>query len=194
MMQFSVRQYYTREEIRAELRGEIQSYLPQHGGHISCRLFWAQSLNPDAPLEVQAGKEPKVVRKAETLAAQSNKRIPIFLKGTPERPRSPIWQYQGEYELCELVDDAAVLEIAGTHSGRRGLLSYLLRFRSVDRPADLSPNPPRSSGRLTPPLIGIDVVRQERAVYYRYSEKSPRWKTTWQILHLQEFRRRDFFT
>jgi|GEM_PF-2231541 len=139
-MLFNVGQYYTREQIRTELRGEIQSYLPQHNGRIVAGCF-GRKLNPEAPREVQAGKEQKVMRKAETLAAQADKRIPLFLKGTPERPQAAIWQYQGVYELCELVDDHAALEAAATHSGRRGLLSYLLHFRSVEGHVNFSPNP-----------------------------------------------------
>lgn len=127
-MRFVVEQYYKREEIQAELHGEIQSYLPQHGGHIVAGCF-GRKLNPGAPREVQAGKEPKVARKAAMLAAQANKCIPIFLKGTPERPYKAVWQYKGEFEIWALIDDAAALAAAETRSGRKGLLSYLLLFR-----------------------------------------------------------------
>jgi hypothetical protein len=128
-MPFTIEQYYTREQIRAELHGEIQSYLPQHAGRIVAGCF-GRKLNPDAPLQVQAGREPKVVRKAEMLAAQADRCIPVFLKGTPDRPYKATWQYKGVFELWALVDDAAALAIAETRSGRHGLLAYLLLFRA----------------------------------------------------------------
>ena len=76
-MPFTVGQYYTRDQIQTELGGEIQSYLPQRHGRIVAGCF-GRKLNPDAPLEVQAGKMPKVIKKAQVLAAQADKRIPIF--------------------------------------------------------------------------------------------------------------------
>lgn len=130
-MPFTVRQYYAREQIQTELGGEIQSYLPQRDGCIVAGCF-GRKLNPDAPLEVQVGREPKVVRKAETLAAQADKRIRVFLKGTPEHPYAATWQYQGIYEFCELVDDATTLKMAENRSGRHGKLSCLLRFRVIE--------------------------------------------------------------
>ncbi|MEA2604256.1 MAG: hypothetical protein QOF89_5248 [Acidobacteriota bacterium] len=130
-MEFIVGHFYKREQIQSELGGEIQSYLPQRDKRIVAGCF-GRRLNPDAPLEVQAGSEPKVVQKAEMLAAQADKRIPVFLKGKPERPCAATWQYQGVYELCELVDNDAALKIAETRSGRHGDLSYLLRFRAVE--------------------------------------------------------------
>ena len=130
-MAFIVGHFYKREQIQSELGGEVQSYLPQRDKRIVAGCFLCK-LNPDAPLEIQAGSKPKVVQKAEMLAAQADQRIPVFLKGKPDRPYAATWQYQGIYELCELIDDATALEIAEARSGRHGDLSYLLRFRAVE--------------------------------------------------------------
>ncbi len=129
-MPFEIGEYYSREQIQKELGGEIQSYLPQSKGRIVAGCF-GRKLNPKAPLEVQAGNLPKVTKKAETLAAQTNRCIPVFLKGTASQTYLAIWHYQGLYELSELVADATLIADAEQRSGRKGMLSYLLRFREV---------------------------------------------------------------
>lgn len=130
-MKYIVDEFYTRAAIQADLGGEIQSYLPQRANRIVAGCFGC-SLNPKAPLEVQAGNEPKVVRKAKTLEAQVDKRIPVFLKERGKGRPPAVWRYKGIYELCEIVDDAAVLASAAAVSKRHGELSYLLRFRRIE--------------------------------------------------------------
>jgi hypothetical protein len=130
-MDYIVGNFYTRNEIQTDLGGEIQSYLPQRAKRIVAGCF-RRDHNPYAPLEVQAGSEPKVVRKAETLAAQADKRIPVFVKERGKGTPPAVWEYKGIYEFYEVVDDAAALASAEADSERHGELSCLLRFRKVE--------------------------------------------------------------
>ncbi len=69
-MKFEVGKSYSRDLIQIELRGEIQSYLTQFKGKIVAGCF-VRKMNPDAPDEIQVGKEPKVTSKAELFSKQS---------------------------------------------------------------------------------------------------------------------------
>lgn len=129
-MEFTVGQKYTRWEIQEELGGEYQIYLPQVNGRIVAGCF-RMRLNPDAPREIQVGDAPKVVKKAETLSKQENKRIPVFIwqKNSPEPVRA--WEYQGMYEFSELLDDRQVLAEAEERSKRYDELAYVLQLKAV---------------------------------------------------------------
>lgn len=129
-MKFITGKRYSRDEIQSALRGEIQSYLPQYKKRIVAGCF-RQELNPDAPNEIQVGKKPKVVRKAELLSQQENKEIPIFIKPKGLRDTNKVWEYQGKYEFLELLDDQRQIREAERKSGRFNELAYILRFQPL---------------------------------------------------------------
>ncbi len=84
-MGFVVGDHYVRRAIHEQLGGgEEQSYLPQQNGKIIAGFF-KRKRNPGAPREIQVGKGPRNVRKAELLAEQDDKRIPVFMKRTDLR-------------------------------------------------------------------------------------------------------------
>jgi hypothetical protein len=49
------------------------------GRQDNCQLFKSER-NPEAPHQIQVGKGPRNVRKAELLREQGDSRIPVFIK------------------------------------------------------------------------------------------------------------------
>jgi hypothetical protein len=130
-MGFVVGDHYMRRAIHEKVGGgEEQSYLPQQNGKIIAGFFKLER-NPGAPREIQVGKGPRNVRKAELLAEQDDKRIPVFMKRTDLRKTNKPWQYHGEYEFSELLNDSSTLKEAEEKSGRHGGLTYVLRLKQV---------------------------------------------------------------
>ena len=79
-MGFSMGEFYARAAIREALGGgEPRTYLPQHDRRIIAGCF-GRKRNPDAPEEIQVGKGPQNIKKAELLAQQPEQRIPVFVK------------------------------------------------------------------------------------------------------------------
>ena len=87
-------QIYTHDFICKTFGGDAKSgtYLPQSQQTILCGCF-TTTMNPDAPECVLVGNSPRIMAKAEKLAAQGGS-IPVFLKlGTNQ------WEYKGRFEL-----------------------------------------------------------------------------------------------
>lgn len=89
-----VGQIYTHDFICKTFGGDAKSgtYLPQSQQTILCGCFTA-TMNPDAPECVMVGNSPRIMAKAEKLAAQGGS-IPVFLKLDTNQ-----WEYKGRYEL-----------------------------------------------------------------------------------------------
>jgi hypothetical protein len=85
-------------------------------------------MNTGAPEEIQVGNAPRVTEKAELLATQQDKRIPVFMKVDVEGPR---WEYYGIYEFVELIDEEEIIRAAEAQSGRHGELSYVMRLKRI---------------------------------------------------------------
>ena len=132
-MKFEVGSRYSREQIQHELGGEIQSYLPQHGGKIVAGCF-AVKMNPDAPFEIQVGDAPKVKEKAKLLK-QCGNTIPVFLKSKRRGFTEGIWEYLGLYKCSELIDDPEMIRQAEEKSGRQGII-FLLRLERISEKND----------------------------------------------------------
>ncbi|MDQ3658911.1 MAG: hypothetical protein M3338_04480 [Actinomycetota bacterium] len=131
MMRFVVGELYSRTIIHETLGGgEPQTYLPQHNGQIIAGCF-GRTRNPEAPEEIQIGKGPQNVRKAELLARQPGKHVPVFIKRTDVKDTEKVWQYYGVYKFKELFDDSGVLSEAENKSGRFGELTYVLRLEKL---------------------------------------------------------------
>ena len=126
-MNFKIGKRYFRRDIATVLRGDWVSYLPQSKGQVVCGCFTFDH-NTGAPEEVQVGNAPKVTQKAELLASQPLKRIPVFLK---MEGKGPQWEYSGVYEFIELTNDRSAIKSAEKRSGRHGELSYILRLKKV---------------------------------------------------------------
>ncbi len=87
-------QIYTHDFICKTFGGDAKSgtYLPQSQQTILCGCFTTM-MNPDAPECVLVGNGPRIMAKAEKLAAQGGA-IPVFLKLDTNQ-----WEYKGRYEL-----------------------------------------------------------------------------------------------
>lgn len=87
-------QIYTHDFICKTFGGDAKSgtYLPQSQQTILCGCFTTM-MNPDAPECVLVGNGPRIMAKAEKLAAQGGS-IPVFLKLDTNQ-----WEYKGRYEL-----------------------------------------------------------------------------------------------
>ncbi len=132
-MKFAVGEHYSHKEIREALGGgEPQTYLPQIKGQnrIAAGLFRRKS-NPGAPREIQVGTGPQNVKKAELLAEQDDRSIPVFIKREDLKGTDRVWQHYGEYKFIELLDDKQTLSKAEEKSGRHGKLTYVLRLAPV---------------------------------------------------------------
>ena len=71
---------YTRTDIKNQLGGELQTYLPQNKKIILAGCFTVDNMNPDAPAIIQAGNAGKVSAKAVLLSKQPETVFPVFLK------------------------------------------------------------------------------------------------------------------
>lgn len=129
-MNFIIGELYTRREICDALGGEMQTYLPQNDGIIVAGCF-RSTMNPDVPKEVQVGNAPKVMKKAQILSKQDDKRIPVFIKQMKMKGTGRIWKYAGVYEFDGLFDDEDILTEAEEKSERYGELAYVLRLKPV---------------------------------------------------------------
>lgn len=80
---------FTRVEIRAVVGGgDLQSYLPQANGRAIAGCFDPE-LNLRAPIEIDVGPGPVVVKSAKALV-ESGDTIPVFLKRAPNA-----WEFVG---------------------------------------------------------------------------------------------------
>ncbi len=130
-MEFLIGELYSRTTIHEALGGgEPRTYLPQHDGRILAGCF-GRKRNPGAPEEIQVGKGPQNVKKAELLAQLPEQRIPVFVKKPEVKDTDRVWQYFGVYRFKELLDDPRVLREAEDESGRHGELTYVLRLEPV---------------------------------------------------------------
>ena len=116
-------QSYTRQEINAQLGGEVQHYLPTSDGRIVCGCFNSK-LNPEAPEIILAGNGPVIMKKAGMLCEQGGS-IPVFMKRAVNG-----WEYVGFYKLTDWTESA---EVIAHHSRqtRRDDISRVLYLKPV---------------------------------------------------------------
>jgi len=156
---------YSLSEIRAQLGGEVMSYLPQRGSQIVCGRF-DRSMNPRAPREVLVGNLAKVVRKARLLIAQGGS-IPVFVK-----ERADTWSFQGLMQAVRFDTSPARVESAAASAGRddliAGILDFVrtgevdLKFTESDPPPstlEVTNQPPPSSGDRMPAIPTYEKSR-----------------------------------
>ncbi|MBD1582741.1 DUF6697 family protein [Pseudoalteromonas sp. S16_S37] len=120
---------YTRKEIQALVGGEIQTYLPQRNKQILAGCFNLE-LNPDCPVQIQAGKSGKVKKKAELVMSQMENEFPVFAK---EGKKSKYYSYLGKYRCVGGTCDPKELAQAEQKSGRHGALSYVFNLVPADK-------------------------------------------------------------
>jgi hypothetical protein len=133
MMEFKVGELYSRNEVHEKIGGgEPRTYLPQIKGEnrIAAGLF-GRERNPEAPREIQVGKGPQNKKKAELLAKQGDKAIPVFVKRPDLKNTDKVWEHYGVYKFKELLNDKDTLSKAEEKSGRHGQLIYVLRLEPV---------------------------------------------------------------
>jgi hypothetical protein len=83
---------YTRDQISEFVGGgDKQSYLPHSNGFVLCGCF-DPKLNIRAPIEIDVGNAPNVIKYAELVVAQGLP-IPVFLKR-----RTDQWEYAGRFK------------------------------------------------------------------------------------------------
>jgi len=116
---------YTHDFICKTFGGDAKSgtYLPQSQQTILCGCF-TNTMNPEAPDIVLVGGGPRIMMKAEKLAAQGGT-IPIFMKqGTNQ------WKYMGKYELIKFSKDSTDFESKAIAADRNDVAAALF-FRPV---------------------------------------------------------------
>lgn len=117
---------YTHDFICKTFGGDARSgtYLPQSQQTILCGRFTHEKNPEEAPDIVLVGRGPRIMMKAERLAAQGGA-IPIFMKqGTNQ------WRYKGKYELIKFSKDPTDFESKAIAAGRNDVAAALF-FRLV---------------------------------------------------------------
>ena len=120
-----VGQIYTHDFICKTFGGDAKggTYLPQSRQTILCGCF-TTVLNPEAPECVLVGDGPRILSKAEKLAAQGGS-IPVFLKtGTNQ------WIYKGEFEVTGFSKNSADFEAKAVAADRNDVAAALF-FRQI---------------------------------------------------------------
>ena len=118
---------YTRTDIKNQLGGEVQTYLPQNKKIILAGCFTVDNMNPDAPDIIQAGNAPKVAAKAVLLSNQPES-FPVFLK---QKSSDKHYFFEGYFKFKDISNDAAVIAAAELRSGRFDELSYVFELQRV---------------------------------------------------------------
>jgi len=121
---------YKRSEIQAFRGGEPRTYLPQRNKVILAGCFAVDKKNPDAPYEIQAGKLPKVAKKADLLAGQPTTVFPVFLR---KSERTTDYYYVGEFRCVRQSKSLQVIAKAEAKSGRKDELSCVLYLEPVGK-------------------------------------------------------------
>lgn len=121
-------QIYTHDFICQEFGGDAKSgtYLPQSQQTILCGCF-TTTMNPDAPECILVGNSPRILAKAEKLAAQGGA-IPVFLKLATNQ-----WVYKGKFELLSFTKDSSDFEAKAVAADRNDVAAALF-FRRVEEP------------------------------------------------------------
>ncbi len=102
---------YTREQIHAQVGGNMQSFLPHVDGRVVAACL-RLDYDPDAPAVLLVGAGKGIEQAADILVAQRSP-VPVFLKlGTGD------WKYVGEYAVERSSQDAADLAAQAKRSGR----------------------------------------------------------------------------
>lgn len=114
-------QVYTHDFICKTFGGDAKSgtYLPQSKQTILCGCFTTEMNPKDAPKCILLGDKPRVLAKAEKLAAQGGA-LPVFLKlGTNQ------WIYKGEFVLDKFSKSPSDFEAAAAEVGRVDIVAAL---------------------------------------------------------------------
>jgi ribosomal protein L44E len=125
---------YTRDQIPGLVGGgDKQSYLPHSGGVVLCGCF-DPNLNKSAPIEIDVGNAPQVIRYANLVVSQGTA-IPVFLK-----LRKNEWQYAGRFKAVLYSTEASDLYPS---KPRRKDAVGVLYFEEEEEPSgdDLAPDP-----------------------------------------------------
>lgn len=124
---FNKERVYSRTEIQNLVGGEIQTYLPQRNKRILAGCF-NQELNPDCPLQIQAGSAGKVISKAELIISQPENEFPVFIK---PNGKSKGYRYIGVFKCIGGTNTPEILREAEQKSGRFGQLSYVFDLEQL---------------------------------------------------------------
>lgn len=119
---------YTRTDIQAMVKGELQTYLPQKNKVILAGCFTKDAMNPRAPDVVQVGNAPKVLAKAVLLSQQPETVFPVFVK---QRQSDKTYKFCGNYRFESLSDAPDDIQAAERESGRKGEIARVLRLKSA---------------------------------------------------------------
>jgi len=152
-MELDQGQHYTREQIRDAVGGgDLQSYLPHKGGRVLCGCF-SLDLNKRAPVEIDVGDLPDVIKYAHALVDQGGV-IPIFLKKGIHA-----WEYVGRFRPVALSEDPADLYPA---RARRPDAVAVIYLESVEE-SDSNPLGIAEIAALEGRQILVEHLRRERS-------------------------------
>lgn len=121
-----VGQTYTHDFICKTFGGDAKggTYLPQSAQTILCGCF-TTTKNPEAPECILVGNGPKIMAKAEKLAAQGGS-IPVFLKAGTNQ-----WIYRGKFELLSFSKNPDDFEAKAVVADRNDVAAVLF-FRRIE--------------------------------------------------------------
>lgn len=113
---------YSRNEIAAEIGGQLQSFLATRNGEV-VGIFANPQLNPDAPNTILCSNKPNTAKYSEWLCNQSTP-AHLFLKIRPNE-----WRFEGLFSVTRESTDADELEKHRQLAGRSDQLSRVLTLR-----------------------------------------------------------------
>lgn len=123
-----VGQIYTHDFICKTFGGDAKSgtYLPQSQQNILCGCF-TTTMNPEAPECILVGNGPRILGKAEKLAAQGGS-IPVFLKIATNQ-----WEYKGIFELMSFSKNLSDFEAKAIAADRNDVAAALFFRQTQDQ-------------------------------------------------------------
>ena len=119
-MKFRKGSTYSHENLIEAFGGEVKGgiFLPTRDGRVVCGCI-TTVMNPEAPECVLIGDKPRVVARAEKMAAQGGS-IPIFVKR-----RVNEWEYRGMYDFVRLSREPRDFAQLAQEAGRNDIVAAL---------------------------------------------------------------------
>lgn len=116
---------YSHADLINAFGGEVKGgiFLPTREGQIVCGCI-TTAMNPEAPECVLIGDKPRVIARAEKMAAQGGA-IPIFVKHGVNQ-----WEYRGMYDFIRLSRDRDDFRRLAEEAGRTDVIAALYFRRS----------------------------------------------------------------
>jgi hypothetical protein len=111
---------YTHQDLIDAFGGEVKGgiFLPTRDGRVVCGCI-TMDMNPEAPECILIGDKPRVVARAEKMAAQGGT-IPIFIKRGVNQ-----WEFRGPYDFVRISHDPGDFAALAREAGRDDIVAAL---------------------------------------------------------------------